>query len=300
MSAPLPGSPTAARSLQGPGILLGRRNRSQRTVTAAGARFRPCIDIHKGQVKQIVGSTLADLDEENREGEEAKLITNFEAAAPSTYFAELYQKDQLYGGHVIMLGADPESKEAALNALQAFQGGMHVGGGITAENAGEYLDAGASHVIVTSHVFRNGRLEQDRLNSLVRAVGKKRLVLDLSCRKRGDKYYVVTDRWQKFSELAVEPQQLDVLAKQCDEFLVHGVDVEGKQLGIDEELVALLGAHCPCPVTYAGGARTLDDLRWVDQVGKGHVDITVGSALDIFGGELPYWEVVQWNRLNNS
>lgn len=279
------------------GVEQRRQRRSHNFVQAsASAKFRPCIDIHQGAVKQIVGSTLADLPEGDGQGESAQLVTNFEAAAPASYFAELYKKDQLYGGHVIMLGADPASKQAALGALQAFEGGLHVGGGVTAENAAQYLDAGASHVIVTSYVFSGGRLQQDRLNALVRAVGRKRLVLDLSCRKRDGTYYVVTDRWQRFSELTVTAQQMDALAAQCDEFLVHGVDVEGKRLGIDEELVRLLGRNCQLPVTYAGGARTLDDLRFVEEVGGGHVDITVGSALDIFGGDLPYWEVVQWHR----
>ena len=236
-------------------------------------------------------------------------------------------------------------------------------------------------------------------------MGKQRLVLDLSCRKRDGKYYVVTDRWQRFSELVVDAETLSSLgmtphsccllppdgmcgqvtikypvyalmweygiwfsaltswlallaAESCSEFLVHGVDVEGKQLGIDEELVELLGKAAPLPVTYAGGVRSLvrlnsilwqgalvshasgpdcplcvtylraasslpagtkattfpvpvddshtvpicqlcckqDDLERVKVAGNGRVDITVGSALDIFGGKLPFAEVLTWHR----
>ena len=197
-----------------------------------------------------------------------------------------------------MLGADDASKIAAKDALKAFPGGMHLGGGVTTDNAAEYLKAGASHVIVTSFVFRDGRLERDRLDALVKAVGKNRLVLDLSCRKKKEdgKYYVVTDRWQRWSDLAISEASLEQLAASCDEFLIHGVDVEGMQLGIDEELVTLLGRWSPIPVTYAGGARTLDDLERVASAGAGRVDITVGSALDIFGGKLPYSDVVAWHR----
>lgn len=216
-----------------------------------------------------------------------------------------------------MLGADDASRQAARAALAAWPGGMQLGGGVTAANAREWLDAGASHVIVTSSVFRGGELDEGLLAELVKAVGRSRLVLDLSCRRRpsaesgggsreqqtpsedgdgGSPYYVVTDRWQRFSSLAVTPQSLERLAQSCDEFLVHGVDVEGKQLGIDEALVALLGAHSPLPVTYAGGARTLADLELVRRAGGGRVDVTVGSALDVFGGALPYAEVVAWHR----
>lgn len=256
-------------------------------------QFRPCIDIHKGKVKQIVGSTLSDL----KSNGEQELRTNFEAEQPSSWFAELYARDGLTGGHVIMLGADEASAAAARGALAAYPGGLQLGGGVSTDNAGAWLDAGASHVIVTSYVFREGRLEEERLRSLVAAVGRRRLVLDLSCRRKNNgRYYVVTDRWQRWSELALSEASLAVLAASCDEFLVHGVDVEGMQLGIDDELVALLGAWSPIPVTYAGGARTLEDLERVQRAGQGRVDITVGSALDIFGGALPYADVVAWHR----
>ena len=248
-------------------------------------RFRPCIDLHGGVVKQIVGATLVD-------GETP--TTNFEAKISSAEFAKMYQKDGLYGGHVIMLG--PGNEEASLAALSAFPGGMHVGGGINPVNASKFLEAGASHVIVTSYVFRDGKIDYDRLKEMVDAVGKERLVLDLSCRRRegGSEYYVVTDRWQKFTDFVVCAESLQRLAQECDEFLVHGVDVEGLQSGIEEDLVALLGEHSPLPVTYAGGARTFEDLRRVERLGKGRVDLTIGSALDIFGGELSFSEVVEF------
>lgn len=249
-------------------------------------------------MKQIVGSTLSDL---GSAGGAAELRTNFESEQPSSHYAELYARDRLPGGHVIMLGADEASRAAALGALAAYPGGLQLGGGVTDANAGEYLDGGASHVIVTSFVFREGRLEEDRLAALVAAVGKGRLVLDLSCRKKDDgQYYVVTDRWQRWSELALSEASLAALAASCDEFLVHGVDVEGMQLGIDDELVGLLGRWAPVPVTYAGGARTLDDLDRVARAGAGRVDITVGSALDIFGGSLPYEEVVAWHTAQQA
>jgi len=224
-----------------------------------------------------------------------ELKTNFVSDKPSSWYAELYKRDGLTGGHVIMLGADDASRDTALGALRAWPGGLQLGGGVTTDNAMDYLDAGASHVIVTSFVFRDGRLEEDRLKALVKLVGKKRLVLDLSCRQRDGSYWVVTDRWQRFSSLCLSEATLAELAGSCDEFLVHGVDVEGMQLGIDEQLVELLGKWSPIPVTYAGGARTLDDLERVARAGRGRVDITVGSALDIFGGKLPYEEVVAWH-----
>jgi phosphoribosylformimino-5-aminoimidazole carboxamide ribotide isomerase len=249
-------------------------------------RFRPCIDLRNGKVVQIVGGTLT--------GAAEAVVTNFETERAPADYARMYQADGLAGGHVIALG--PGNHAAALEALQAFPGGMQAGGGITPDNAREYLDAGASHVIVTSYVFRDGRLDADRLQQMIDAVGRERLVLDLSCRKRNDRYWVVTDRWQHFSKVAIMPETLAQLADCCAEFLVHGVDVEGLRLGVDATLVELLGAWSPIPVTYAGGARTLGDLELVKTRGRGRVDLSIGSALDIFGGDLPYQSVVAWQR----
>jgi len=246
-------------------------------------RFRPCIDIHDGKVKQIVGSTLRD---------GALPVTNFETALPPSDFARMYREDNLYGGHVIMLGAGNE--EAALDALAAFPGGMQIGGGITPGNAARFLDAGASHVIVTSYVFRSGRLEWENLESMTRTVGKERLVLDLSCRKKGNDYIVVTDRWQKDTEEALTPALFERLGHYCDEFLIHAAHVEGMRSGIDEELVKLLSGCRSKPLTYAGGVRSIYDLELLFSAGRGRIDVTVGSALDLFGGSLSYRDVVAW------
>ncbi|KAF3441654.1 hypothetical protein FNV43_RR15569 [Rhamnella rubrinervis] len=264
--------------------------RFSRLSIRCGVRFRPCIDIHKGKVKQIVGSTLRDSKEDG-----STLVTNFESDKSAAEFANLYKEDGLTGGHVIMLGADPLSTAAAFEALHAYPGGLQVGGGINSGNCLSYIAEGATHVIVTSYVFNNGQMDLERLKDLVRVVGKKRLVLDLSCRKKEGRYAIVTDRWQKFSDVYLDKKVLEFLASYADEFLVHGVDVEGKKLGIDEELVALLGKHSPIPVTYAGGVTVMADLERIKVAGMGRVDVTVGSALDIFGGNLPYRQVVAWH-----
>ncbi|KAM7257085.1 hypothetical protein ACFE04_012826 [Oxalis oulophora] len=261
-----------------------------RYSVCCAVQFRPCIDIHKGKVKQIVGSTLRDSKDDGD-----ALVTNFESDKSPAEFANLYKEDGLTGGHVIMLGADPLSQAAAIEALHAYPGGLQVGGGINTENCLQYINEGASHVIVTSYVFNNGRMDLERLKDLVRVVGKDRLVLDLSCRKKDGKYAIVTDRWQKFSDVNLDEEVLNFLASYADEFLVHGVDVEGKKLGIDEELVALLGRLSPIPVTYAGGVTVMKDLERIKMAGIGRVDVTVGSALDIFGGDLPYRDVVAWH-----
>ncbi|XXG62845.1 hypothetical protein AAC387_Pa05g1146 [Persea americana] len=267
-----------------------RPSRSRRSVQCA-VRFRPCIDIHKGKVKQIVGSTLCDSADDG-----SSLVTNFESDKSPAEFANLYKQDGLTGGHIIMLGADPTSKSAAIEALHAYPGGLQVGGGINSENALSYIEEGASHVIVTSYVFSDGQMDLERLKQLVDMIGKQRLVLDLSCRKKDGWYTVVTDRWQKFSDLFLDWKTLDFLASYADEFLVHGVDVEGKRLGIDEDLVALLGRFSPIPVTYAGGVTVMADLERIKLAGMGCVDVTVGSALDIFGGDMAFKDVVAWHE----
>ncbi len=249
--------------------------------------FRPCIDLHEGKVKQIVGATL------NESG--VGLRTNFVSEKSAAWFADLYRRDGLKGGHIILLGGGNET--AAREALNAYPGGLHLGGGVNLDNARSWLDAGASHVIVTSWVFRDGQVDWERLQQLVVAIGKHRLVLDLSCRKRDGEYFVVTDRWQKFTAEKISRDLLLKLARYCDEFLVHAADVEGLCRGIDRELVVKLAEWTPIPTTYAGGARSLADLEEVTRVGQGKVDLTIGSALDIFGGSgVKYAEAVEFNR----
>lgn len=249
--------------------------------------FRPCIDLHEGRVKQIVGGTLGS--------DSNGMRTHFISEQPSSYYAELYKKDGLRGGHVILLG--PGNTVSAMEALRAYPGGLQVGGGITPSNAGSFLDAGASHVIVTSWIFREGSLDLPRLSEMVATVGKNRLVLDLSCRRKGPDYFVVMDRWQTFTDLKVNKETLELLCHFCDEFLVHGVDVEGLCQGIDETLVQRLAEDSPLPSTYAGGARGLEDLKRVTEASGNRVDLTIGSALDIFGGEgVRYEDAVEFNR----
>lgn len=246
-------------------------------------KFRPCIDLHNGKVKQIVGGSLTD-------GAEPE--TNFVSDRSPAWYAELYRKDNLTGGHVIKLG--PDNDEAAREALAAWPGGLQIGGGMTAENAAKWLDAGAAKIIVTSYLFRNKQLDPVRLDMLLESVGRDRLVLDLSCRKKDGEYYVVTDRWQTFTNMIVNEYSLKKLSAFCSEFLIHGVDVEGKQQGMDEELVALLAEHAPIPCVYAGGVRSFEDLEKLNQAGNGRIDVTVGSALDLFGGPLPYRDVISF------
>lgn len=253
--------------------------------------FRPCIDIHDGKVKQIVGGSLQD------EVKKA-LQENFVSGEDAAFYARLYKKLGIRGGHIILLNSlesecYAQTKEQALLALAAYPGGMQVGGGITPDNAQEYLDAGASHVIVTSYVFRDGRIDYGRLEKMRDCVGSKRLVLDLSCKKTPSGYMVVTDRWQKVTTEVVNEKLLDKLADYCEEFLIHAVDVEGKALGIEEELAALLGRWGKKPVTYAGGVHDFEDLALLKSLGRDRVNVTIGSALDIFGGKMSFEKVVR-------
>ncbi len=237
--------------------------------------FRPCIDLKDGKVVQIVGGTLTDSGE--------GVVTNFTSVQSAADFAKLYQRDGLRGGHVILLG--PGSEAAARTALAAYPNALQIGGGVTPENAPAWLDAGASHVIVTSYLFVDGALSLPRLEAMTRAVGKDRLVIDVSCRRASDgAYYVATNRWQTVTPTRLDAALLATLAPFCAEFLIHAADVEGKCEGIDEELVSLLGQWVTRPTTYAGGARRLEDIARVEALSGGAVDLTIGSALDIFGG----------------
>ena len=251
-------------------------------------KFRPCIDLHNGKVKQIVGSTLS----KESPGE---LQTNFISEFPPSYYGDMYRRDNLYGGHVIKLG--PGNEQAAIEALRAFPGGLHIGGGINADNAKYWLDQGAQAVIVTSYVFREGRIYEERLVEIAQLVGPDKLVLDLSCRKKGDAYYVVTDRWQNFTDTKISQETLEYFSRYCYEFLIHAADIEGKCEGIADDLVKTLGEWSPIPTTYAGGVRNLEDLRRIKELGKGRLDATVGSALDIFGGStMKYSDAISFNR----
>ena len=294
--------------------------------------FRPCIDLRDGKVVQIVGGTLSD--------NPTAVRTNFVSEKPASWFAELYKRDGLRGGHVIMLDAkkpltpslspsDGErvsegrvrgSEDSAREALKTFPGGLQIGGGINLDNARGWLDAGASHVIVTSWIFREGQIDFERLKKLVAAIGREKLVLDLSCRKkavafgvspnpsshrrdatRASDYLVVTDRWRKFTDVKISRESLQTLANSCAEFLVHAVDVEGLCRGIDRELVEKLAEWTPIPTTYAGGAKSLADLEEVQRLGRGKIDLTIGSALDIFGGSgVRYEDAVAFNRTSQT
>lgn len=246
--------------------------------------FRPCIDLHNGKVKQIVGSSLSDRGE--------GLATNFESSLGASYYADLYKNDNLIGGHVIKLG--PGNDIAAKEALETWPGGLQIGGGINSDNAKSYLDMGASHVIVTSWVFKDGQVNFDNLKKLVNTIGRERLVLDLSCKESDGKYFIVTDRWQKWTDVEITKESLKMFSTYCDELLIHAASVEGKMAGPDLKLVKILGNYSPIPVTYAGGITTISDLKAVKREGSDRVDFTIGSALDIFGGKLPYKDVVKF------
>lgn len=254
-------------------------------------KFRPCIDIHNGKVKQIVGGSLKD------QGDKAS--ENFVSSQNAAFFAQLYKDKGLKGGHIILLNPSSseyyeKTREQAMEALAVYPGGLQVGGGINPSNAEAFLNKGASHVIVTSYVFKDGQLHYHRLKEMVSAVGKERLVLDLSCRKKEDEYYIVTDRWQNYTNVKLNPETIEELAESCDEFLIHAVDVEGKSQGIEQELVAMLGRTCRIPCTYAGGVHDFHDLELLKELGMGRIDVTIGSALDLFGGSMKFEDVLAY------
>lgn len=254
-------------------------------------KFRPCIDIHNGAVKQIVGGSLKDAGN--------KAEDNFVSGFDAGHYADKYKKDGLQGGHIIILNPEgspwyEKDVEQARLALKAYSGGLQLGGGVHLENAEHFLAMGASHVIVTSYVFRNGMVDYGRLKSLSSLVGKEHLVLDLSCRFYQDGYYIVTDRWQKKTEEKLNQENIEHLAEYCDEFLVHAVDVEGKHAGIEKPVLEILADSLCCPVTYAGGIHSLEDIEYIQAMGKGSIDFTIGSALDLFGGNIPYRQVISY------
>lgn len=253
-------------------------------------RFRPCIDIHNGKVKQIIGGSLKD------QGNEAE--ENFVSEKDGAWFAGLYSRYGLRGGHIILLNPVSSSyyeatRKQAVSALRAWPGNLQLGGGVTPENAAQFLEAGASHVIVTSYVFKDGKISWEHLDRMISEVGKEHLVLDLSCRKKGQDYYIVTDRWQKFTDVKLTPEVFSLLAGKCSEFLVHAVDVEGKASGIEVPVVEMLAKNAVNPVTYAGGVGSFADLALLKEKGRARVDVTIGSALDLFGGNMRFEEVLR-------
>ena len=254
-------------------------------------KFRPCIDIHNGKVKQIVGGSLRDENDTAKE--------NFVSDVDASYYAKLYKDSGIVGGHIILLNGEnspyyEETKKQALLALSTYKNGLQIGGGINADNAMEYIKAGATHVIVTSFVFKDGKVNYDNLENISKTVGKEHLVLDVSCRKKDGKYYIVTDRWQKFTDVELTDKVFNDLSKFCDEFLIHAVDVEGKAKGIEEDIARLLGNLHGIKVTYAGGIGDFEDLEKLKNLGNNKVDFTVGSALDIFGGNMEFDKVLRF------
>lgn len=254
-------------------------------------KFRPCIDIHNGKVKQIVGGSLKDQNDQAQE--------NFVSQQDAAFYADFYRSKNIKGGHIILLNPSTSpyyeaTRQQAFHALRAYPQGLQVGGGITCDNAEDFLQAGASHVIVTSYVFRNGNVSWENLEKIKNAVGKERLVLDLSCRKRGGEYFIVTDRWQKFTKVKITPETLKELSSYCDEFLIHAVDVEGKASGIEVPLVKLLADCENKSITYAGGVGNFEHLQQLREVGKNSIDVTVGSALDLFGGPMSFEKILEF------
>ncbi len=255
-------------------------------------RFRPCIDIHDGKVKQIVGSSLKDA------GGAHDVCENYVSDSDAASYARLYKQYNLKGGHIILLnksGSDmyeADIKQAGA-ALSEYKKGFQIGGGITCDNAEYMLDLGASHVIVTSYVFRDGIIHYDRLKDISYLVGKKNLVLDLSCKKVSDDYYIVTDRWQKITDVKLTDELIYILSEYCDEFLVHAVDVEGKARGIEHNVCTLLGTCADVTATYAGGISSYEDIDELCRLGDNNVDFTIGSALDIFGGTLSFDKIAE-------
>ncbi|KAG0146857.1 hypothetical protein CROQUDRAFT_656846 [Cronartium quercuum f. sp. fusiforme G11] len=252
--------------------------------------FRPCIDLHNGQVKQIVGGSL-DLNDPD------KLQTNFSSNQPVEYYTGLYQGHNLTGTHLIKLG--PSNDETALRALNSWRGQIQLGGGVDLSNAEKWLDAGADKIIVTSFLFPGCKFSEERLRQIVELVGKEKLVIDLSCKKRDSSWFVASNQWRDLTDTEVNEETLRDLSNSCAEFLIHAADHEGLCKGIDTDLVKCLGKWSRVPVTYAGGANSVTDLDLVKRLSDSKVDLTFGSALDIFGGtKVKFEDLVHWNKTN--
>ena len=249
--------------------------------------FRPCIDLHQGKVKQIVGNTLTKDQEDLR--------INFVSDKTASNFAKICSQDKLRGGHLIMLGSG--NKEAALDALKSYPGGLQVGGGISLDCASDWIREGASHVIVTSCLFDEiAHFKLAKLQDLASKIGKDKIVIDLSCKSNGKSWTVMKDNWQTATDLSLSESLLCLLSDYCDEFLIHATELEGKCQGIDSKLIKFLGRSSPLPCTYAGGVSSISDLDYIKSISDGRVDVTIGSGLDLFGGKLiKYKDCVSWD-----
>ena len=261
---------------------------SSKTKKENKSLFRPCIDLHQGKVKQIIGATLSDLKSQS---EKKELKENFVSQYQSDYYANLYKKDNLKGGHVIMLGSNNEHQ--AKLALKTYPYGLQIGGGITDQNALYWLDQKASHIIITSYIFYDGQCDWNRLKKIARLVSRDKLILDLSCSWIEDEYYIMWDRWQKKTSTKITKSVLEQFAEYCDEFLIHSIDVEGKQQGIDSRLIDTLANHSPIDCVYAGGISTIKDIEYIENLSTNHLYYTIGSGLDIFGGKQLNYEAVK-------
>ncbi|KAF6005708.1 hypothetical protein HII12_005282 [Brettanomyces bruxellensis] len=242
-----------------------------------------CIDIHGGKVKQIVGGTLNQDDtEQSKNTCKSNLETNFVSEKSSSYYAKLYEEHGIIRTHVIKLGSLEENNRVAIEALKAWPKHLQIGGGINDTNAKYWIQQGADKVIVTSWLFPKGQFDKSRLERISQLVGKEHLVVDLSYFDAGGveqgrllSYSRGTARNSSFMQL--------MLKAFCK--------------GIDQELVAKLAEWCTSPIVYAGGAKSIDDLKLVDKLSHGRVDLTFGSALDLFGGKLVrFKDCCKWNQ----
>ena len=256
-----------------------RKQQTQINILNSTMKFRPCIDLHEGKVKQIVGKTLtADAVD--------KPETNFISDHSAVYFADMFYRDGLTGGHVIMLG--PNNEQAATEALQAFPNAFHIGGGVSLENAQFWLEKGAKAVIISSRLFNGTDFSMESLQAFTDLIGKDKIILDLSCRLVEGRFRAMTNKWNTVTNLIVDEKKIDELSTHCAEFLIHAVEIEGTGSGPDWELLNMLARCESSIITYAGGISSLNDLAAMQKLDAQHIDFTIGSALNIYGGHLSY------------